>query len=70
MPLYGLERTLSAGGSSTPTGGGSVPSPLLFGFATPIGFIVLAAPGLGRRIRLARHPSPRSRFHSPLDRPG
>jgi hypothetical protein len=66
---FNLPRPLQAAGSSASTGG-SVPSLLLFGFATLIGFFVLAAPGLERRIRLARLPSPRSRFDSPLDRPG
>jgi hypothetical protein len=69
LSLFALPRTLNAGGSSQSTGG-TLPNPLTFGFATVIGFIVLPAPGLGRRIRLARHPSPRNRFHSPLDRPG
>ncbi len=59
---------LQAGGAAG--GGGSAPSLLVFGFATLIGFFVFAAPGLGRRIRLARLPSPRDRHDSPLDRPG
>ena len=66
---FNLPGPLQAGGSSTSTGG-SVPSLLTFGFAVLIGFFVLAAPGLGRRIRLARLPSPRSRLQSPIDRPG
>ena len=60
---------LQVAGSSTSTGG-VVPSLLTFGLATVIGFFAFAAPGLGRRIRLARTPSPRSRSHSPLDNPG
>ena len=60
---------LQVAGSSTSTGG-FVPSLLTFGLATVIGFFAFAAPGLGRRIRLARTPSPRSRSHSPLDNPG
>jgi hypothetical protein len=43
---------------------------LVFAFATLIGFFVLAAPGLGRRIRLARYPRPRGRDGSSIDRPG
>jgi hypothetical protein len=66
---FNLPRPLHAGGSSSSTGG-SAPSLLPFGFATLIGFFVLAAPGLGRRIRPARLPSPRSRLQSPLDHPG
>ena len=60
---------LEAAGSAGSTGG-SAPSVLLVGLATLIGFFVLAAPGLGRRIRLARIPSPRGRFGSSIDRPG
>jgi hypothetical protein len=66
---FDFPRPLQAGGSSSSTGG-SAPSLLLFGLATLIGLFVFAAPGLGRRIRLARLPSPRGRYHSPLDRPG
>jgi hypothetical protein len=57
------------GGFSASSGGGAS-SLLVFGFATLTGSFVFAAPGLGRRIRLAREPSPRSRHDSPLDRPG
>ena len=60
---------LEAAGSAGSTGG-SAPSVLLIGLATLIGFFVLAAPGLGRRIRFARTPSPRGRFGSSIDRPG
>jgi hypothetical protein len=56
--------------SSSVSGGGSASSLLLFGFAALIGFFVLAAPGLGRRIRLARYPRPRGRDGSSIDRPG
>jgi hypothetical protein len=65
---FGVPRPLQGSGSSAASGG--VPSLLTFGFATLIGFFVFAAPGLGRRIRPARSPSPRGRHHSPLDRPG
>lgn len=61
---------LEAAGFAGSTGGGAAPSVLLIGLATLIGFFVLAAPGLGRRIRLARTPSPRGRFGSSIDRPG
>jgi hypothetical protein len=56
--------------NSSLTGGGSAPTVLVFAFATLIGFFVLAAPGLGRRIRLARYPRPRGRDGSSIDRPG
>jgi len=56
--------------SSSASAGGSAPSLLVFGFAAFIGFFVLAAPGLGRRIRLARLPSPRGRYGSSIERPG
>jgi hypothetical protein len=60
---------LQAAGSSA-AGGASASSLLLFGFASVIGFFVFAAPGLGRRIRLARYPRPRGRDGSSIDRPG
>jgi hypothetical protein len=60
---------LGAAGSST-SAGGTAPSASNFGLATVTGFFAFAVPGLGRRIRLARIPSPRSRPNSPLDRPG
>ncbi len=68
-PPFDFPLPLQVAGSSTSTGG-VVPSLLTFGLATVIGFFAFAAPGLGRRIRLARIPSPRGRSHSPLDRPG
>lgn len=55
---------------SNGSAGGGAPSVLLVGFATLIGFFVIAAPGLGRRIRHARVPSPRGRISSTIDRPG
>jgi hypothetical protein len=66
---FSFPPPLGAASSSSPAGG-AAPSALGFGLATVTGFFAFAAPGLGRRIRLARVPSPRSRSHSPLDRPG
>ncbi len=57
-------------GSSISWTGGSTPSVGVVGVATLVGFLVLAAPGLGRRIRLARELSPHSRDRSRIDRPG
>jgi hypothetical protein len=65
MTLPPLQAVGSAGSA-----GGSAPGVLLVGIATLVGLFVLAAPGLGRRIRLARIPSPRGRFGSSIDRPG
>jgi hypothetical protein len=66
-PFDGRQPHQTAGSSN---GAGFVPSALLFGVAALTGFILLAAPGLGRRIRVARELSPRGLEHSPLDRPG
>jgi hypothetical protein len=65
LDLPPLQATSSAG-----VGGGGASSLLLFGVAALTGFLVLAAPGLGRRLRLARYPRPRSRNGSSIDRPG
>jgi hypothetical protein len=59
-------HVVGSGGAS----GGIVPSALLLGLATVIGFFILAAPGLGRRIRPARELRPRSRYQAPIDDPG
>jgi hypothetical protein len=67
LPLEHPQSHQALGSSSA---GGIVPSALLFGFAALTGFIVLAAPALGRRIRLARELSPRSPDQSPIDHPG
>jgi hypothetical protein len=67
LPL-GRRQVRQALGSSS--AGGVIPSALLFGFAALTGFVVFAAPGLGRRIRVARELSPRSPDQSPIDHPG
>lgn len=65
-----LERRQSRQALGSSSAGGLVPSVLLFGFAALTGFVVLAAPGLGRRIRVARELSPRNPDRSPIDHPG
>jgi len=65
-----LERRQSRQAFGSSSAGGIVPSALLLGFAALTGFIVLAAPGLGRRIRVARELSPHSPDQSPIDHPG
>ena len=67
LPLERRQPRQALGSSSA---GGVVPSALLFGFAALTGFIVLAAPGLGRRIRVARKLRPRTADQSPIDHPG
>jgi tetrahydromethanopterin S-methyltransferase subunit F len=58
-----------ASGASTSAGGGA--SGLLIGVvAALIAFFVLAAPGIGRRIRPARLPSPHGRDDLRIDHPG
>jgi hypothetical protein len=58
-------RTIGSG-----TGAGVVPNTLLVGLAALTGDIPFAAPGPGRRVRLARELTPRSRDLSPIDNPG
>lgn len=60
-----LQAVGSAGASS-----GVGPSGLLVLVAALTGHFVFAAPALGRRIRIARGLSPRSRHRSPIDDPG
>jgi hypothetical protein len=66
-PLEGLRQHPAIGSSSA---SGPAASALLFGVAALSGFIVLVAPRVGRRIRVARELRPRSRDKSPLDHPG
>jgi hypothetical protein len=70
LPPIPLDRPQPRQATGSSSFGGFVPSALLLGVAALTGFILLAAPGLGRRIRLARELSPRSLNESPLDRPG
>ena len=70
LPPIPLDRPQPRQATGSSSFGGFVPSALLLGVAALTGFILLAAPGLGRRIRLARELSPRGLGQSPLDRPG
>jgi hypothetical protein len=64
-----LPAVLGVGGSSSASSG-TAPGSIVVLLAVPTGFFVLAAPGIGRRIRPARELSPRSRSASPIDHPG
>ena len=66
---FDLPRPLQAAGS-TGTSGGVAPGALLVVIAALTGFVIFAAPELGRRIRVARGLSPRNRHRSPIDHPG
>jgi hypothetical protein len=65
-----LERRQSRQALGSSSAGGVVPSALLFGFAALTGFIVFAAPGLGRRLRAPRKLRPPSPDPSPIEHPG
>jgi hypothetical protein len=52
------------------TFGGRVASTQVVGSAATLAFFRLAAPGLGRRIRVARGLSPRSAYRTSIDHPG
>jgi hypothetical protein len=69
-PFLPFERRQSRQAAGSSNAGGFVPSALLFGVAALTGFVLLAAPGIGRRVRVARELSPRGLAQSPLDRPG
>jgi hypothetical protein len=69
LPQLPLSPTRRAAGSTSssgaaPGGGGAT------GVAALTGFYALAAPGLGRRIRVVRELSPHARAEAPRDRPG
>jgi hypothetical protein len=61
-------QTLELGGSTAPSSVGALV--LLLLVATLTGILLVAAPGLGRRIRPARRPTPRSRYRRRIDLPG
>jgi hypothetical protein len=69
-PFLPFERRQPRQVAGSSNAGGFVPSALLLGVAALTGFIFVAAPGLGRRIQVARELSPRGLEQSPLDRPG
>jgi hypothetical protein len=66
LPLGPTRRAAgsTSSGGTAPGGGGAT------GVAALTGFYVLAAPGLGRRIRVVRELSPHARAEAPRDRPG
>jgi hypothetical protein len=70
LPQLPLGPTRRAAGSSTSSGGAAPGGGGATGVAALTGFIVLAAPGLGRRIRVVRELSPHARAEAPRDRPG
>jgi hypothetical protein len=57
-------------GLGSSSAGGVGTSAILVGVAALTGFVLLAAPGLGRRIRVARELSPGSPDSLPIDHPG
>jgi len=60
----------SSRGSGAGTSGGLVPSAPVVAVAALTALFVLVAPGLGRRIRVARGLSPRAAYRSSIDHPG
>ena len=65
---FGAPSSSQTAGSGTL--GGRVPSTPVAAVAALIAFFMLAAPTLGRRIRVARELSPRSTYRSSIDHPG
>lgn len=65
---FGQSRSSETAGSGT--FGGRVPIVPVAAVAALIAFFMLAAPRLGRRIRVARELSPRSTYRSSIDHPG
>jgi hypothetical protein len=70
LPQLPLGPTRRAAGSSTSSGGAAPGGGAASGVAALTGFYVLAAPSLGRRLRVVRELSPHARAEAPLDRPG
>jgi hypothetical protein len=67
-PPFGQLR--SSQGTGWGTLGGRVPEAPVLAVAALTAFFMLAAPSLGRRIRVARELSPRSTYRSSIDHPG
>ena len=57
-------------GGGAGTSGALVPSAPVVAVAALTTLFVLVAPGLGRRIRVARELSPRATYRSSIDHPG
>lgn len=70
LPQLPLGPTRRLAGSATSSGGAASGGGAAAGVAALTGFYVLAAPGLGRRLKDVRELSPRARSEAPLDRPG
>ena len=70
LPQLPLGPARRAAGSATSSGGAAPGGGAVSGFAALTGFYILAAPGLGRRLRDVRELSPHARAEAPLDRPG
>jgi hypothetical protein len=68
LPPFGQLRSSQSTDSGTL--GGRVPGAPVVAVAALIAFFMLAAPSLGRRIRVARELSPRSTYRSSIDHPG
>jgi hypothetical protein len=69
-PLTPLGRLSSSPAGGAGTSGGRVPTTPAVAVAALMTLFMLAAPGLGRRIRVARELSPRSAYRSSIDHPG
>jgi hypothetical protein len=69
-PLAPFGQLRSPQGGGLGASGARVPSAPVVAVAAPIAFFMLAAPSLGRRIRVARELSPRSTYRSSIDHPG
>jgi hypothetical protein len=69
-PLAPFGRLGSSTGGGAGTSGGRVPTTPVVAVAALLAFFMLAAPGLGWRIRAARELSPRSAYRSSIDHPG
>jgi len=68
LPQLGQPRSAQTSGPGTY--GGRVPSTPVVAVAALLAFFMLAAPRVGRRIRVARELSPRSAHPSSIDHPG
>jgi hypothetical protein len=70
LPQLPLGPSRRAAGSSTSSSGAAPGGGAAGGVAALTGLYVLAAPGLGRRLRVVRELSPHARAEAPRDRPG
>jgi hypothetical protein len=70
LPQLPLGPARRAAGSATSSSGSAPGGGGATSVAALTGFYVLAAPGLGRRLRVVRELSPHTRAEAPRDRPG